>query len=50
MSTPQQLAAWLADTIPAHWASIIASFGLFGGLIVAACLVGWYLESKEFAP
>ena len=49
MSTPQQLAVWLAETVPAHWASIIATFGLYGGLIVIACLAGWYFESKEVA-
>lgn len=50
MSVPQQLAAWLAGTVPAHWASILSSFGIFGGLIIAACLAGWYLEHKETAP
>lgn len=50
MSIPQQLAVWLADAVPGHWASVIASLGLFIGLIVLACLAGWYLESKEPTP
>lgn len=49
MSILQQLAAWLADTVPAYWGSVIATYGFWGGLIVAACLVGWYFESKEVA-
>lgn len=50
MSIPQQLAAWLAETVPAYWGSVISSFGIYGGIVVIACLAGWYFESKEPTP
>lgn len=55
MSIPQQLAAWLAETVSAYWGSVISTFGIYGDLIVLACLIGWYLDeegedTEEAAP